>query len=298
MRIFLFSLFSLILNFQAFSQVKITSETDKDGNVTLYAQNPDVVPFSLKIEFKSLTNLIPSSRMVSFVVVSPGRSQVARLKKQDPNQGTGFNYSTTTYKGSYLDKSKEEILSLLPLDKGVEVTIYNMSHLENTIKGEKSNESYVGMSIHFEAPTLICAPRKGVVSQVKQDEELKGASYTFSALDNFIELYHEDGTFTKLVVLKPGSVRLKIGEIVFPGDVLAESSGEKYEFGRHVRMIQSRLVKNEDELTMKIIPTKFFDESLGSLIPETGTKMKTVHPEALLTKEMSKREIKKYQESK
>ncbi|MDO9553665.1 hypothetical protein [Rhodonellum sp.] len=297
MRFFLIPLFSVIFSFSAFSQVNTTSEYDKDGNVLIYAENPDVIPYSLKIEFKSLTNLIPSSGMASFAVASPGRSQVAKLRKQDPNQSTTVKFATTIYKGNFLAKNKEEIPSLLPVDKGVEVTVYNMTHLENSLKFEKTNESYVGISIHFESPTLICTPRKGVVSQIKEDEELKGTSYTFSALDNFIELYHEDGTFTKLVVLKAGSVKVKIGETVFPGDVLAESSGEKYESGRHVRMIQTRLEKNNEGLTMKTIQTKFYDESLGSIVPETGTKITAVHPGAMVTKEMSKKELKKHQES-
>ncbi|WP_262481905.1 hypothetical protein [Cecembia lonarensis] len=34
---------------------------------------------------------------------------------------------------------------------------------------------------------------------------IKGSSISFDASDNFVEIYHEDGTFTRLVVLKSGS---------------------------------------------------------------------------------------------
>jgi len=134
-----------------------------------------------------------------------------------------------------------------------------MIHVENVYKKESENTSFVGTAFYLEECTTICAPRKGIVSDMKMDTQLKGVGLSFDASDNFIEIYHEDGSFTKLMVLESGSEKVKIGNVVYPAQALATSSGEKYSSGRLVRMVQSRLNKVDRENKFEQIPVKLFD---------------------------------------
>lgn len=102
----------------AFAQVKFESEQDKEGNLTIYVNNTEVIPYTLMVDFTTLLNLTSSGGRTVFAVANPGRSTVARLKKTSANQGTSYNYSTKLYKGSYLDKSKEEPVYLIPVQEG------------------------------------------------------------------------------------------------------------------------------------------------------------------------------------
>ncbi|MCS4433853.1 M23 family metallopeptidase [Aquiflexum gelatinilyticum] len=293
MRYFLFLFCFTWLDLSA--QVKLEAEKDANENVTLIATNTDLVPYTVKIEFTTLNNLQSSGGTITYAVANPGRGAVSRLKRINVNEGVGYNYKYTSYRGSYSAKSKEEVAYLIPVSEGVEVTIQPMTDINNTLKGETNNNNYVGISFRFENPTLICSPRKGVISQIKIDEELKGQNYSYSSLDNFIEIYHEDGTFTRLSVLKPGSAKVKLGDTVFPGQPLTESSGEKYESGPHVRMIQSRLKKYDNELKWESFPVKLYDNEKGEIQAENGKKVVSTHPIEMITKEMTKKEIKNFE---
>jgi hypothetical protein len=290
--------FSLLLLFflgysTVFAQVNIESEQDDDGNVTIYANNPEVIPYTLVVDFTTLMNLTSSGGRTVFAVANPGRSVVSRLKKTNANQGSSFNYSTKLYKGSYLDKSKEEPVYLIPVQEGQQVSMQPMTHIENVYKKESENTSYVGTAFYLKESTTICAPRKGIVSDMKMDTQLKGISLSFDASDNFIEIYHEDGTFTRLVVLESGSEKVKIGDIVYPGQALASSSGEKYSSGRHVRMVQNRLNKVNMEIKFDPIPVKLFDGEKEVSSNQSVSELTASHPKELIIKEMSKKELKR-----
>jgi len=235
MRQLVFIVALVLFHFQSHSQIKIETERDKDNNIRFYAVNDEIIPYSIIIEFKDLVNLTPSGGMKTIAVATPGRTAVAKLTKNVTNQSDNYRYSISSHRGNYRAKTKSDIAYLVPVAEGESVTLSSMTHIENRIKGENYNDDYVGVSFRFKDPTIICAPRKGIVSSVKVEEELTGNSYTYSALDNYIELYHEDGTFTKVSVVKSGSAKVKKGDIVYPGTPLAESAGEKYQTGPHVK---------------------------------------------------------------
>jgi murein DD-endopeptidase MepM/ murein hydrolase activator NlpD len=120
----------------------------------------------------------------------------------------------------------------------------------------------------------------------------------FKRDENFIEIYHEDGSLTKLMVLKSGSQKVKVGDMVIPGQVLAESAGENYNSGQHIRMVNMKPAKDgNDKLKYELFPVKF-STSTGEIQVEELMEFSVVHPEELVTAEMSKREIKNYQAEK
>ena len=292
MRISFFILF-FFASVAVSAQVRFESEQDKDGNVSIYAINSDVIPYTVVLDFTSLTNLTSSGGQQVFATANPGKSTAARLKRSDDNQGTSYRYSTITYRGSFQAKIKEEPIYLIPVKQGQEVRMQAMTHLENIYNKEADNKSYVGTAFYFEQQTDVCAPRKGIISNMNMSSEVKGKSLSFNAMDNFIEIYHEDGTFTRLMVLEAGSEKVKIGDTVFPGQIIASSAGEKYQAGRHVRMVQSRMTKVGTEIKLEQFPVKIFAGEEEVSTAQTLHGLQVSHPEYLIYKEMSKRELKR-----
>ena len=95
------------------------------------------------------------------------------------------------------------------------------------------------------------------------------------------------------MVLESGSEKVKIGEVVYPGQALASSSGEKFSSGRHVRMVQSRLNKVDREIRQELIPIKLFDGEKEVSSNQAVSELIVSHPENLISKEMSKKELKR-----
>lgn len=296
-RFTLLLLFFLAIGQKLEAQITIDTERDKDNNVNFYANNPKEIPYSVILNFSQLQNMTTPAGGKTTAVANPGRTKVATLRPTLAGQGTNYRYSFSFAKGNLYAKSKVDPVYLVPVEEGVVVKAALNNPLAATVGDESAKGSYVGVSFMFDQPTQIVAPRKGIIAEMKMDAKVEGQNLSFAREENYIEIYHEDGTFTKLTVLKSGSEKVKVGQQVFPGDILAESGGENYSQGPHVRMINIRTVKDNDRLNYQPFPV-FFVSDKGNLEVKQYVTFSTVHPEEVITMEMSKKELKSYQEGK
>jgi hypothetical protein len=130
------------------------------------------------------------------------------------------------------------------------------------------------------------------------DAKSESNNLSFTELENMIELYHEDGTLTQLKVIKTNSQKVKLGQTVFPGDLLVESAGDNYVHGRHVRMICLKPTReNPDSLFYTNIPM-IFATPTGPHKFVRPEVFPVVWPEEIITAEMNKKELKAFQERK
>ena len=291
----LFASFFLFIFSSSFAQITVESERDSDGNVQIYATNSSLIPYTIQFEFSNLQNLSPTGGTYALGVANPGKSKVATLKKVNANQGTNFSFKYTYLKGNIYAKSKTEPVYLIPVEEGVKVLGGKMTHIENRIRSEANNDTYVGVSFRFDDEVEIVAPRKGVIVDMNMDLIEGKENLAFTREENYIEIYHEDGTWTKLMVLKGGYQKVKLGQEVFPGDVLAISGGENYENGRHIRMTVTKIEKdNLGKLKYMVEPVKFWIAGKETAV-ESSSSFGVEHPKELITAEMSKRELKAYE---
>lgn len=290
----LLSLF-LTISFYSAAQVSVDSERDDDGNVLVYATNSASIPYSVILNFSTLQNMTTSGGgAIVTALARPGRSQVAKLKPTLAGRGTSYNYSFSFAKGNVYGKSKSEPIYLIPVSEGVKVNGRQMTHIENKLGSETVNDEFVGVSFRFDEPTDIVAPRKGVIAEIEMSNQKQGENLNYARGENYIEIYHEDGTLTRLSVLKAGSEKVQVGDVVFPRDIIAESAGENYETGPHVRMINLKAEKNQlNKFEYRVSSVSFATNSGNIEISET-IDLEVVHPTEIIEMEMSKRERKKY----
>ena len=98
-------------------------------------------------------------------------------------------------------------------------------------------------------------------------------------------------------MLKSGTEKVKVGQQVFPGEVLAESGGENYSSGPQVRMVNTRTVKDGEKFVYQPFAVIFMSDK-GKLEIKQSVSFVSTHPEEVITLEMNKREMKAYQEGK
>lgn len=284
----------LCISFESIAQVTVNSERDKDGNVLIFANNTQSIPYSVILNFTTLQNLTSTGGRVVTAIAPPGRVQLTKLRPTLVGQGTNLNYSYSFAKGNVYGKNKGEPIFLIPVAEGVEVTAQQMTHIENNLGPNRSNDEYVGVSFRFKEPTQIVAPRKGIIAEVKMSVSSNKENLFFADSENHIEIYHEDGSITRLMVLKPGSEKVKVGDQVFPGDILAESSGENYSSGFHVRMAVLKTEKDgSDKFKYNVIPVKFATDN-GTFEVSKFTELIVAHPKEVIEMEMNKKDLKKY----
>lgn len=279
------------------AQITIDTERDKENNVNFYANNPNEIPYSVILNFSQLQNMTTPAGGNTTAVANPGRTKVATLKPTLAGQGTSYRYTFSFAKGNVYAKSKGNPSYLVPVSEGTVIKAVLNNPLAATVGDESAKGSYVGVSFMFDEPVQVVAPRKGIIADMKMDAHVAGSNLSFVAEENFIEIYHEDGTFTKLTVLKAGSEKVKLGQLVFPGDILAESGGENYSQGPHLRMINIKTVKENDRLIYQPFPVRFVSDK-GDVEIKQYVTFSVVHPEEVKMLEMSKKELKTYQEGK
>lgn len=294
----LFSIFLTFFGFTGlFAQITIETEQDSDRNVLFYAINPTKIPYSVIMNFSQLQNMTTSGGGNVTAIASPGRSKVATLKPTLAGQGTNYRYGYSFAKGNVYGKTKIDPVYLIPVPEGTQVKGVLNYNIAETLKKEEY-EKYVGISFIFNEPTSIVAPRKGVIAEMKMDYTTDKENLTFSAEENYIEIYHEDGTITKLMVLKAGSEKVEVGDLVLPGQVLAESGGEIYQQGPHIRMVNQRTEKNgPDKFKYAYFPVVFTTDK-GNLEIKELSEFTVTHPLEIVTLELNKKELKNFQSGK
>lgn len=295
-------LFSIFLTFFGltglFAQITIETEQDSDRNVLFYAINPTKIPYSVVINFSQLQNMTTSGGGNVTAIASPGRSKVATLKPTLAGQGTNYRYGYSFAKGNVYGKTKFDPVYLIPVSEGTEVKAILNNNISKTLKKEEGYETYVGVSFIFDKPTSIVAPRKGVIAEMKMDYTTEKENLNFSADENYIEIYHEDGTITKLMVFKAGSEKVEVGDLVLPGQVLAESGGENYQQGPHIRIVNQRTVKDgPDKFKYSYYPVVFTTD-IGNIEIKELSDFTVTHPLEVVTLELNKKELKNFQSGK
>lgn len=277
-----------------FAQVQIVAEQDPDRNLTLIAFNADLIPHTIRIEFLKLENLESFEGNILFKVAKPGKSELVKLRSVYVNENTSFNYNTKLYKGNYQPSNLPLPAYLIPLEEG---TLLSMRPLtaqmtENPTNSER--QPYTGVGFFFDKPSVVCAPRKGIVSEIKMDGENTAAGPSDFESENFVEIYHQDGTFSRLSGLKAGSGKVAVGETVIPGQAIAESSLQPNQTNHHVKMIQSRWEMGEMGMVWINFSVNIFADQQEFQSDETKTDLKSIHSAELISKEMDKKELKKY----
>lgn len=295
LRVFGILLLSLSIVTRGSAQITIETEQDAERNILFYAVNPTKIPYSVILNFSQLQNMTTSGGGNVTGIASPGRSKVATLKPTLAGQGTNYSYSFSYAKGNVFGKTKVDPIYLIPVAEGVQVEAVLNNNLAKRLKQEEEYETYVGISFNLTQATSIVAPRKGVIAEMKMDYRPDTENLTYTAEENYIEIYHEDGTITRLMVLKAGSQKAKVGDVVFPGQVLAESAGENYQQGPHVRMVNQRTEKDgTDKFKYSLFPVVFSTEE-GNIEIKTLTDLKVIHPQEIVTRELTKKELKDFQ---
>lgn len=282
----LFSLFTVVVQ----SQVQITAEQDQERNLTLFSFNEGVIPYTIQIQFAQLENLESLEGELLYKVAKPGRSTLVKLQSIYSNAKIGFRYNTKLYKGDFQKQIPFGSAYLIPVEKGTKVSMRPLLANQKI----SADRRYTGVGFFFEQATVVYAPRKGIVSEIKMDVEKVSDGPADFSNENYVEIYHQDGSFTRLSGLKAKSAKVEVGDTVIPGQAIAESSPLANSAEHHVKMIQSRWEMEVNGVTWVNFPVSVLSGNEEISSEGTAENLQATHPEELVTKELDKKEMKKY----
>lgn len=235
-------------------RVYVWSKKDK---VKFVAVNPYDIPVQFRVTSKKLENPIlkvipPNSRKV--IKMFAGVSERVRLKYRyvigDPEIKPYDQYY-------YPPVPKNKAFKITQAFGG------KFSH--------KSKVNYYAVDIAMPIGTPIHAARAGVVVMSKDDYHLGGTSNKKFFLDksNFVIIVHEDGSYASYGHLLMGSVKVKKGERVEVGQVIAQSGTSGYSSGPHLHFV----VRKNIGMKAGSLPFRFLSVDGKSYSPKSGVRI-------------------------
>lgn len=287
-----------------FSQKVIEIKFEKDRTGTDYAFeciNNGFINYTVEVNFTSLVGLSADVPIPYKVTVGPGSTRLFKLKPSSIGGSTNFNYTFSFQKGCSKTKIDTTIAYLLPVSPSKSTTSFELSNLGEKYVHTSPPKDWYALGFKVAEGDTVFAARKGVVGEVVEDRITSGESLSFSRNVNYIEIQHEDCTMAKYELFQENGVFVEVGETVQAGQPLGIISSKNFTSNHHLRLsvfyshidaVMKEGKKTSEKHYWAYVPIRFWvDAKITKLEPKK--EYLSEHPEALIVKEMTKREKKK-----
>jgi hypothetical protein len=285
--------------------IVIRHEKNNQGNIDFYCENKGFCTYTVTVTFSSLMNLEADIPLPATVEVQPGTQRIFTLRKM--STPINFQYHFQTAKGCLHPKADTGFTYLLPIAPGKEARIFELSYIGAKYVGESKPKDYYVIGVHMHSGDTIYAARRGRVVEVKDDANITDSGISYDREENYVDIVHDDCTFGKYTVFRDSSIFVHPGDWIEAGQPLGIVGGERYTAGPHVRfsvryhLDQEILDKDGQPAGRKepwaYVPMNFWVKETGKVHLVKGTTFTCEHPTDLITREMTKKEARKWKET-
>lgn len=222
-----------------------------DVGTRLLATNNNYQPITFVIDFKT-ENLKSDTPNGTYIVVPAGAIdfKVAEFEMLDKKKGWKFKKnSTLTYLGDLTDQDYDvDYIYSLPFEKGASFKI------GQGYDGKISHQNKFAIDFTMPVNTPIHASRDGLVVEVVKSNFKSCDKPSCIKFNNYIKILHDDGTIMQYLHMKRNGVKVKPGDQVSKGQLIAYSGNVGYSTGPHLHIDLYLTNKNNKYQTLK---TKF-----------------------------------------
>ena len=303
-KLLLILLFIPIVSFGQRDIIEVDYVINNDKSVSFNYKKNRPGSYFLILEFNSLNN----TRANTFkrVINSPSGS-LTKLKPTNPDEGIGFRYSIKYYEGNLNSKIHYDYPYILPFDKGKTTFANELYSLENAYLKKDLPKNWKSYSFEFKNPEIVRAIRKGIVVEIINTFKSKSDKvYSYYSEQNSIKIEHKDGSIASYKGFGNNQINVKIGQLVFPqtklGELAKYDSRERYRLYLTLysfKTIEGKSLNNlkSTDIEINYITPKFY---INGDIKELKNReiFEVDYNEDVLFKEMRRREIKRYKNSK
>lgn len=233
------------------TNVRVT--TKRDGDVTrVYVQNFERSEITMTFDF-SVKNLKSGVRFPHTATFEPGETEAFVLAPDKPSERWEFAY-TNYYKMGSANAVPDDFLYSLPYAPGSSFKV------TQAFGGSFSHTGSNKYAIDWKMPegTPIYAARGGLVVKVKDDSDRGGGSMKYDRYNNYVLIRHEDGTLGHYCHLQKDGVKVKAGQIVGTGEMIALSGNTGFSSGPHLHFCVFKTASGRERVS---IPVRFKNSS-------------------------------------
>ncbi len=299
----LFSLFSFFTYSQ--ENFQLSSERNEDNSISINYTKEDPGSICVFLKLEGVTNSYFNDQKIT---ISGTSGTLIKLTPIEENKSVNYSSSSIKFLSGKCDpKPNLNFVYALPFSKNKEIKV---QYLQKVTSNEENTTKNKRLWKHFQFITnsdtdSIHVSRKGIVIKVidKYDADTS-TEYSFRSNANRVTIEHKDGTLAEYSVLKKNSIKLTVGQTVFPGDFIGLAGTYDKEENKHMRFSVSYLdikksnIYKEQKTTLgsvslySSVDPLFITANGIKKLSKNSTVISDITEEQI-TKEMTKRERKK-----
>jgi len=248
-------IFILLISYNSFSQLNFKTYFKKAENgFEFLADNNEYCPVSVEVDLELVNLSTSNGNFKTYVIPARTTGFVITTLKAIKAGSYKYNSKTRYNYGDFATKEKDSIAVNKKDTIAVEEYIYNLPFKQG--KKFKVSQGYNGIITHqkknaldFLMPigTEIYAVREGVVIKVVDHNTKTCVTKGCLEYNNFILIYHSDGTFSDYAHINTNSATVKPGDKVAKGQLIAKSGNIGWSTGPHLHfeVFKQEIIKRE-----------------------------------------------------
>lgn len=262
---------------EADKMLKVTTTEDAGGITHFYVHNNEAAEVTATFDVH-MSNLLCSTNLPLTTTFAGNRTvEVFSLSPRKVGEPWSFNYSDAFTIGDNTAVHDDNWIYQLPYKPGKSFRVTQGYH------GEFSHKGPDEYAIDWKMPigTPVYAARGGIVVKAKDDSNQGGPDRKYEECANVVLIQHSDGTIGIYAHLKKGGCKVKVGDRVNTGDMIALSGNTGFTSGPHLHFSVFKTRSGRERLSL---PVKFQTEDGPCLELATDKKYKCVPAEVQVAK--------------
>lgn len=254
-------LFSLCLTAQ---KVKIIGRPIGDNKIEILIENEtefgQSVELSCELMGMASDEQLPMTRFLS----AGEKSLFVTLKPKDIYIPYSYATSIKYVEGNITAVHDDSFVYHLPYPSGKS---YNV---DQGYFGDKTHQNKYALDFHMDTGSEVSAVRDGIVTKVVEKNDRGCPSEHCNQFNNHILITHSDGSIADYSHLKKNGAKVKVGDKVLAGDIIAISGATGWASGPHLHLEIYTMTWDGQ----KTIPAQYYLTKSEIGIPQQGFRYK------------------------
>jgi hypothetical protein len=278
---------------------RIKHNTDRSISIEYVKSRPG--RFTVLFQMKDLEGSSSESNLIL-----PVNAMAGTLVKFKPRDNKSYvtlgPYRYNIIRGGAIDQYNSDFTYLLPYDDGTKVQVIH-EKFDRTSQYSPSPESATGSHFITGTEQNVTAVRKGqVVVVTKFGTMYQSQKRIFRGQTDKLVIEHPDGTLAVYLGLNKDSIKVQLGQTVFPGTIIGTNSktfSGQYGISLIIYYLKEKPLEQLKEAhrgylldIYGYVKPKYYTLEHKAIQLESGTEYTSQSTPALIRQELSKKEIK------